>query len=92
MVADVILNIRSSQVQIWYRFVAFGSENYSRAVWTYAYNWAGLALMIVSLHIAIAAKLLKSNYREVAALVLGIGIVLIIGANVSFNFILGLPR
>lgn len=92
MLFDVLINTRASQVQTWYRFVAYGVENYSRAVWTYAYSWAALAIIIACLHIALSAKLIKSNYREVAALVLGVGVILIVIANVSFNLILGLPR
>lgn len=92
MVIDVFVNTRASQIQTWYRFVAYGIENYSRNVWAYAYAWALLAVLVTSLHIALAAKLLKANYKEVANLVLGLGIVLIVIANVSFNLILGLPR
>jgi hypothetical protein len=92
MVIDVFINTRASQIQTWYRFVAYGIENYSRNVWTYTYAWALLAVLITSLHIALATKLLKTNYREVASLILGLGIILIIIANVSFNLILGLPR
>jgi len=72
--------------------VAYGVESYSRTIWTYSYSWALLAIIIACLHIALSAKLIKSNYREVAALVLGLGVILIIIANVSFNLILGLPR
>lgn len=92
MIFDVLINTRASQVQTWYRFVAYGVESYSRTIWTYSYSWALLAIIIACLHIALSAKLIKSNYREVAALVLGLGVILIIIANVSFNLILGLPR
>lgn len=92
MLLDVIINTRVSQVQTWYRFMAYGVENYSRTVWTYSYAWAALAIMVVSLHIALSAKLIKSNYREIASLVLGSGILLIIIADVVFNLLLGLPR
>lgn len=92
MIFDVLINTRASQVQTWYRFVAYGAENYSRTVWTYTYSWALLAIIVACLHIALSAKLIKSNYREVAALVLGLGVILIVIANVSFNLILGLPR
>lgn len=92
MIIDVFVNTRASQIQTWYRFVGYGVENYSRNLWTYTYTWAILVFLITSLHIAMATKLLKANYREVADLLLGLGIVLIVIANVSFNLILGLPR
>lgn len=91
-VIDVFLNTRASQIQIWYRYTAFSAEGYSRTAWTYSYNWSLVAILIVGLHIMLASKLLKSNYREISILVLGLGILLVIIANVSFNLITGLPH
>lgn len=92
MMFDVFLNTKFNQTQTWYRYVSFSAETYSRANWYYGYVWALLSIVITSLHIALAAKLARSNYREVAALVLSLGIILIIIANASFNLILTLPR
>lgn len=91
MVFDVILNIEPSQIQKWHRFVSFGVDNYNRTYWLYFYNWAILPFIITSLHITLAAKLFKSNYRRTAALMLGLGVLLVIIADVSFNLIMGLP-
>lgn len=92
MMFDVFLNTKFNQTQTWYRYVSFSAETYSRANWYYGYAWALLSIVTTSLHIALAAKLARSNYREAAALVLSLGIILIIIANASFNLILTLPR
>lgn len=88
---DAFLTIRTSQLQIWFRFTSFGAEAYNRANWTYSYAWVVLALIIALLHIILSIKFLKQNYRELSLLVLGFGEVLLILASANFNMIMALP-
>lgn len=92
MISDVLLNVRTGQLQTWYRFTSFGAESYNRASWMYSYSWAVLMLAMTVLHVLLSAKLLKQNYRELALLVLGLGIVMLIIASTNFNMIMALPR
>lgn len=92
MISDVLLNVRTGQLQTWYRFTSFGAESYNRTSWMYGYSWAVLMLAMTVLHVLLSAKLLKQNYRELALLVLGLGIVMLIIASTNFNMIMALPR
>ncbi|MDO4871013.1 MAG: hypothetical protein Q3996_02890 [Candidatus Saccharibacteria bacterium] len=92
VIIDVLLTVKTSQLQTWFRFTSFNSEWYNRTNWMYGYSWAILALVIMLLHTILSVKFLKQNYRELALLMLGAGVILMIISSVNFNMIMSLPR
>ncbi len=62
----VLLSLRPGELQVAIHYSAFGDTHYYRAGWQYLISFAIFGIIFAAGHVALMAKLVKNNLRDLA--------------------------
>jgi hypothetical protein len=78
LITYILLSVRASELQLVTHYTAFGVTHLYRSQWYYLYTFAGFALIVALLHVALSIKIYitKGHPLAIAFAWMGIGILL----------------
>ena len=62
----IVFSVSPQEVTLWMRYSAYSEAQFYKDNWYHFYAFAGLGLLITTVHIGIMAKLAKRNMRSLA--------------------------
>lgn len=77
-VGYVLVALEPSDLQVATRYTAFGDTHFYRTKWYYLLSFVFFAVVLTGVHIALAVKLYGRQQRQLAIMLLGLTIALLI--------------